>query len=414
MARRDYEGNSVSTTITAQVNPADLSISIASSAGWPSGGVNGEFFVTVNRDKANEERILVASRSGTTLTIASVGKRAQDGTSAGTHLLASTIDHTYSGIDADEANRHINDPAQAVTEHSTLLDATRHAAISHTAAMIGTDSITADELAPNAVTSTELANDAVDTAAIQNLAVTGAKMANDTVTATQIAANAITASELADNAVDTAAIAALAVVASKIAADTITANEIAPLAIGSSELGAASVIAGKIAAGGVSATNQVAAGIIALASLLLEDPISYAPTFANFSDSAGGAFTGGTGGTTYGYYFKAGRLVVFLTGFSMAGDGNIPSGSTVRIPAPFTQKALGTLRGFVAARARRASPESYASGTGVIQAGNTFGENIATAGASAQWDATVPWNWGTPGDASNATLDAVGIMVSTT
>lgn len=125
MARRDYTGNAVPTTITAGINSSDLSIDIAASTGWPSGGANGKFFVTINRGESDEERVLISSRTGTTLTIAAVGDRGVDDTSAQSHTSGATIEHTYSAVDADEANQHKNDTA--LDDHTQYLNAARHA-----------------------------------------------------------------------------------------------------------------------------------------------------------------------------------------------------------------------------------------------------------------------------------------------
>jgi hypothetical protein len=417
MAIREYRGNAKRTAISGTITPTSITWSIDDPTGWPTGGVNGKFYATLDPDGATEETVLVTSRSAGTLTLAGTGDRGVDDTAAADHPAGTTIIHSASATDFREANAHVNNAALDDHTQYMLASGTRH-------------DLTARHSAGTVVPTTTPGNLTTSQSAAEG---TGVNLARAThvhgvTKGTPVAIGTVLAQGAAGTFADSAHVHVNGVgainAANMFAADVVDTAAIGPLQVTSAELGALAVIAGKIAAagvtagniaaGGVSATNQVADGILTLAKLFLEDPVSYAPTFANFSDGAGGAFTGGTGGTTYGYYFKAGRLVVFLAGFSMAADGNLPSGSTVRIPAPFTQRALGTMRGFVAARARRSTPEAYASGTGVIQAGNNFGENIATAGASAQWDATVPWNWGTPGDATNATLDAVGIMVSTT
>lgn len=105
MTRRAYAGGAVSTTTTGAINSTDLSVTIASATGWPSGA--NEFFATLERGGANEERVL-CTRSGTTLTFASTAKRGVDGTTAASHASGVAIEHTFSGVDADEANEHVN------------------------------------------------------------------------------------------------------------------------------------------------------------------------------------------------------------------------------------------------------------------------------------------------------------------
>src|SRR5688500_348316 len=127
MARRDYSGGAVSTVLSADITNASLSITIDSATGWPTGGVNGEFFITIDPGLPNEERILVASRSGTTLTVANVSKRGVDDTAAVGHTGGQAIvQHTFSATDADEANRHLNDTT--IDEHTQYMraDGVRH------------------------------------------------------------------------------------------------------------------------------------------------------------------------------------------------------------------------------------------------------------------------------------------------
>lgn len=123
MARRDYEGGAKPTTITGAIISTDISISIAASTGWPDGS-NGEFFVVLDLGLNTEEKILVLSRSGTTLTLASTAKRGVDGTTAQSHASGATIQHCLASPDADEPNAHINDTA--LDHHTQYLNTTRH------------------------------------------------------------------------------------------------------------------------------------------------------------------------------------------------------------------------------------------------------------------------------------------------
>lgn len=104
VARRSYAGGAVSAVLTAQMGATDLSCTIDSATGWPS-TATGECFVTIGRGTASEERCL-ATRSGTTLTFASLAKRGLEGTTAVTHQAGVAVEHTFSSTDADEANAH--------------------------------------------------------------------------------------------------------------------------------------------------------------------------------------------------------------------------------------------------------------------------------------------------------------------
>ena len=71
----------------------------------------------------------------------------------------------------------------------------------------------------------------IDTGGLEDLAVTGSKIAIGGVSGTQLASSAVSASKLGSNAVETAKIKASAVTESKIASDAITASKIADDAI---------------------------------------------------------------------------------------------------------------------------------------------------------------------------------------
>lgn len=404
MAIREFKGNSKKTAISGTITPTSVSWAIDDPTGWPTGGVNGKFYATLDPDGPTEETVLVQSRSAGTLTLAGTGDRGVDDTTAADHPAGTKIIHSASATDFREANAHINDVALDHHTQYMKADGTRHDLTARHSGGTVVPTTT-----PGNLTTSQSAAEGSGVNLARATHVHGVTKGTPLATGTALAQGA--AGTFADSAhVHTVGVGSINA-ANMFVADVVDSAAIGPLQVTSAELAAASVIAGKVAAGGVSAANQIADGLLSIfTKILVEDPVSYAPTAGSFSSANN--LTTGTGGTTYGYYFKAGRLVVFLVGFSMAADGNLPAGSSIRIPAPFTQKALGSMRGFVAARARRSSDGFVASGTGVIQAGNNYGENIATAGSSAEWDATTPFNWGTPGDGAGV-IDAIGIMVST-
>lgn len=109
VARRDFAGGAAATTLAADINATATIMTIASGTGWPT-GANGEFYICIDRGKAGEEKCLVLSRSGTTLTLASAAKRGKDGTSAASHSAGVTVEHVGTAADLDEANAFIADP----------------------------------------------------------------------------------------------------------------------------------------------------------------------------------------------------------------------------------------------------------------------------------------------------------------
>lgn len=415
---RDYAGGAVETTITALISPTALSIPIQVATGWPSGGANGPFHVIIDYDVAGREVVEVASRTGTTLTVADTSKRGVTGTTAAEHQSGAKIRHCFTSQDADEANRAVLNTIGRVTTKGDLIAATganvfaRRAVGSNglplvadsaqatglnyaalTSAGLAADSVGSTQIAADAVGASELANNAVDTAAIANLAVTGAKIANDTITATQIAADAIGTSELADNAVDTNAIANLAVTAGKIANDTITATQIAAGAIGASEL----------ANGAVADTADIVDGIITLAKFASEAGTEWGSpgvgTAGPFNN-----LTIGTGGVTYARHIKLGRLVVMFFGFQLGTGGDLASGA-LGINLPFNCANItgfsgndAAVGGFIAVRAFNNSTSARVSGTGVVA--TTEALNFVAAFTSAVWNFANPFDWSDAGSGS--------------
>lgn len=404
LERRDNAGAAVITELAAGINATDLSITIASATGWPSGGANGPFFIVIDEGLAGEEKVEVQSRTGTTLTVASTGKRGVDDTSAGSHATGATVKHCFTAQDSDEANYTMAQTVGKVTTKGDLLAGTGANALARVAAgsndtvlvadsaqaagvkwavlgaaSLGTDSVGSDEIAANAVGASELADNAVDTNAIANLAVTAAKIANDTITATQIAAdavgtseiaaNAVGASELADNAVDAAAIAANAVTTVKILDDNVTAA--------------------KIADGAIDNAAKIVDAVITLAKLGIATPTDYSGTVTFTNPS--GAFVLGTGGTKTAFYIKFFGWNVMLAHFTLGTGGNISAGGAIEVSLPQTNNA--NFRGFCAGRVRDSSTGVPWSGTGVIAASGANAVNWATAGSANLWDATNPFNW---------------------
>jgi hypothetical protein len=113
MARRGYAGGAVRTTLTASIaSSGGGTVTIASATGWPDGSGGAKFHIVVDPGNSSEEKILVDSRSGTTLTFSS-GGRGADGTLATSHSSGATIWLVFTAVDADEANAHINATASA-------------------------------------------------------------------------------------------------------------------------------------------------------------------------------------------------------------------------------------------------------------------------------------------------------------
>lgn len=107
MSARVFTGGAAASSLSAGINNSVTSFAVADASTWPS---SGAFSIVIDRGLAGEEKCLVASRSGNTLTITT---RGYDGTTATAHNSAAVVEHCASAIDFQEANDHI----QATTGH---------------------------------------------------------------------------------------------------------------------------------------------------------------------------------------------------------------------------------------------------------------------------------------------------------
>jgi hypothetical protein len=138
MAARDYKGAAVRAVLASDITSTSTSITLAASpgaTGWPD-GAGGEFYVTIDRDTGSgthsEESILVLSRTGLTLTLASSAKRGQNDTTAASHTAGVYVEHTASKADFQEANAFVNNPAAVGTITSSAVGDAKSAGVSGT------------------------------------------------------------------------------------------------------------------------------------------------------------------------------------------------------------------------------------------------------------------------------------------
>jgi hypothetical protein len=361
MPRREYKGAAAPTFITAGFDTTgSLAATIDDPTGWPTGGGNGKFWVTVDRGLANEETILIQSRSGNNLTVASVADRGVDDTAASAHTPGvSTIEHTYSKTDADEANQHIFDVAQDHHTQYMRADGTRHDLTArHTAGTViptGTPTTITPDATPAEGAGTTLARAShvhgISTAvpvAIGTALAEGA--GSDFARATHVhelgAGSIDTANQFANNVLPLAAIADA----------LITQAKLANLSVGTAQLQDGSVTVAKIGIG---------------------DPVNIDGTQT---------FTGPFNPTgVYGRYYKLGKLVILFAGFVSPG-GMLED---IGVNLPFANNA--SFEGIIAARGRNAGGGG-ASGLGIISPSATEGTNIVSIGTDF-WGPGVPISW---------------------
>lgn len=101
--RKQFVGGAPATTITGAISDADTTWVIDSATGWPD--ATNPFVAVINRGLADEEKVLVNARTGTT--VSSV-ERGYDDTAAAAHTSGATFEHVLDASTIDQANRYVN------------------------------------------------------------------------------------------------------------------------------------------------------------------------------------------------------------------------------------------------------------------------------------------------------------------
>jgi hypothetical protein len=83
ITEREFKGSAIVTEIVGNISNSETSITVAASTGWPTGNP-GPFAIVLDAGRATEEKILIQSRTGNVLTVAT-GGRGWDNTSAAAH-----------------------------------------------------------------------------------------------------------------------------------------------------------------------------------------------------------------------------------------------------------------------------------------------------------------------------------------
>lgn len=110
VTRKEHAGAAATATLTASMSVGDMSFSISTNTGWPTGGV-GNFYVVIDPQTASEEKVLCSLQSTSVVTVA-VGGRGADGTTAKSHLSGATVYPVWAAAEADELNAHANASTQ--------------------------------------------------------------------------------------------------------------------------------------------------------------------------------------------------------------------------------------------------------------------------------------------------------------
>lgn len=174
-ARRSYAGAAPACTLTNAITSGDTSALLTGDVTNWNSTAGGAFFMVIDPGLSTEEKVLVSSRSGSSLSSIT---RGVDGTTATSHSAGATCYPVFTATDADQANA----VAAALTTKGDLL-ATDGSALNRLAVGTNDFALLADSSATNGVAwkqvpAAGLASDAVITAKIQDNAVTQAKLAD--------------------------------------------------------------------------------------------------------------------------------------------------------------------------------------------------------------------------------------------
>lgn len=117
MVRKSYKGAAVAGKLVSGISSGVTSFNVDIATGWPDGITPAfPFVLTIGRGRANEEKVLCSSRSGTAITVA-IGGRGFDGTAAAAHVAGEDVEHTVDADTLSEVAAHIYGTG---TDHSGL------------------------------------------------------------------------------------------------------------------------------------------------------------------------------------------------------------------------------------------------------------------------------------------------------
>lgn len=88
MLRREFTGAALRVNLASSISNTSTTIALTDGATYPLG--NSPFVIVIDRGTADEEKVLILSRSANTLT---VSERGYDGTVALAHTVGAFVDH---------------------------------------------------------------------------------------------------------------------------------------------------------------------------------------------------------------------------------------------------------------------------------------------------------------------------------
>lgn len=137
MPVREYAGAARRTTLSGDITAASTTLTVVDATGYPT-GATGPFAIALSTGVAGEEKVLIASRSGNTLTVATSG-RGYDSTTAAAHQSGAPVDHVLTATDLREANAHVSDTNHLTTTSGTAYNSARLGGVSAPLYLLASD-----------------------------------------------------------------------------------------------------------------------------------------------------------------------------------------------------------------------------------------------------------------------------------
>ena len=100
--RRSYAGAAPACTLTNSITSGDTSALLTGDVTNWTTTASGPFFMVIDPGLSTEEKVLVGSRTGSSLSSIT---RGQDGTTAASHAAGATVYPVFTATDADQANK---------------------------------------------------------------------------------------------------------------------------------------------------------------------------------------------------------------------------------------------------------------------------------------------------------------------
>ena len=101
VTRRSYAGAAPACTLTNSITAGDTTALLTGTVSAWNDTANGPFFMVIDPGLVTEEKVLVGSRTGSSLSSLS---RGVDGTTAASHAAGATCYPVFTATDANEAN----------------------------------------------------------------------------------------------------------------------------------------------------------------------------------------------------------------------------------------------------------------------------------------------------------------------